>query len=470
MLRLVTALVSLIVAGQSDFDALPGKLTAAIGSGAQTVEVTILPGQYFYREGHLAIRNVHRADLAVSFQAEGAVFIGDSSASDGYLDAFISLPSLSSADVLPECRQVRKRPEIVDRQNGLCRVRTREKSLSAQEADGTYLVLTQWYTSRIFPVRRIESGYVYFTADPLESNGNPAYDPDSDYKYGRVLPRYMVVNAKKAPRRLHRTSVSRFLTVSGSELGSFSWRGGRFLGNGGKDCLVQFYGVKADSLVLRQCLFEHIHGNVVQVQYSSGFHFLENQVSHIWKSGIIIDYFSPEAVVSGNTFEDVGLLMMQDFAVIARGSDFDIRNNLFRDFTYGAVGVGTYYRETIPPSSSGFVRDNEMYCTDGFSRYLMDSGAIYTWTINKDVTLSGNYIHDIGGYGDNRGIFCDDGTVNVTIVNNKVVRIRNSWCIDLRRVAKVEKDPRSAIRRSNVGNRMENNVVDGKVRFINLDD
>ena len=83
MLRLVTALVSLIVAGQSDFDALPGKLTAAIGSGAQTVEVTILPGQYFYREGHLAIRNVHRADLAVSFQAEGAVFIGDSSASDG---------------------------------------------------------------------------------------------------------------------------------------------------------------------------------------------------------------------------------------------------------------------------------------------------------------------------------------------------------------------------------------------------
>ena len=111
-----------------------------------------------------------------------------------------------------------------------------------------------------------------------------------------------------------------------------------------------------------------------------------------------------------------------------------------------------------------------MYCTDGFSRYLMDSGAIYTWTINKDVTLSGNYIHDIGGYGDNRGIFCDDGTVNVTIVNNKVVRIRNSWCIDLRRVASVEKDPRSAIRRSNVGNRMENNVVDGKVRFINLDD
>ena len=108
-----------------------------------------------------------------------------------------------------------------------------------------------------------------------------------------------------------------------------------------------------------------------------------------------------------------------------------------------------------------------MYCNPDFTRYLMDSGAIYTWTINRKVLIRENYIHDIGGYKDNRGIFCDDGTVNVSIVGNRVLRIRNSWCTDLRRVPRVGKDPQSYIRTVNTGNRLENNTVDGKVRFEN---
>ena len=99
----------------------------------------------------------------------------------------------------------------------------------------------------------------------------------------------------------------------------------------------------------------------------------------------------------------------------------------------------------------------------------MDSGAIYTWTINKNVVIRKNYIHDIGGYKDNRGIFCDDGTVNVHILENRVLRIANSYCIDLRRVPKVAKDPKSYVKKVNVGNRLEGNVVDGKVRFENDD-
>ena len=140
---------------------------------------------------------------------------------------------------------------------------------------------------------------------------------------------------------------------------------------------------------------------------------------------------------------------------------------MFTDFTYGAIGIGTHYRDGIPASASGVVENNELYCNPDFTRYLMDSGAIYTWTINRKVLIRENYIHDIGGYKDNRGIFCDDGTVNVSIVGNRVLRIRNSWCIDLRRVPRVGKDPQSYIRTVNTGNRLENNIVDGKVRFEN---
>ena len=98
------------------------------------------------------------------------------------------------------------------------------------------------------------------------------------------------------------------------------------------------------------------------------------------------------------------------------------------------------------------------------------SASATTWTINRDVTIRDNYIHDIGGYGQNRGIFCDDGTVNVHIVGNRVLRIRNFYCIDLRKMLSIENDPASAIRKVNVGNTLENNIVDGDVRFWNRDE
>lgn len=469
-LRILASFLTILVSSQTDFDALPGRLSSAVSGDTRQVTITITPGRYFYRESHLAVQNVHRPDLSVIIQAEGAEFIGAASASDGYMDAFVSLDSSDPAYDLPEPRQVLARPQIMDLKTRLCRVRADEKSISQRKAGNLYLVLTQWYTSRVFKVVKIASGYIWFTADPLLSNGHPAFDPDSDYKYGRVLPRYMLLDTGKTDPRAHRTSSSRFLTVVGSELKSFSWTGGRFIGNGGKDCLMQFYRSVTDSVSVSRCQFEHIHGPVIQVQHSPHFRFRSNRISQCWRSGVIIDYFSPDAVVAGNAFEQTGKLMMQDFAVLARGSGFDIRNNLFCDFAYSAIGIGTHYTESIPASSSGFVRDNELFCSAGFNRGLMDSGAIYVYTVNKDVTICRNYIHDIGGYGDNRGIFCDDGTINVKILDNRILRIRNSYCIDLRRVSSIETDPRSSVRKANVGNRMDGNIVDGRVRFVNRDE
>ena len=154
-------------------------------------------------------------------------------------------------------------------------------------------------------------------------------------------------------------------------------------------------------------------------------------------------------------------------------SGMKIHHNVFENFSYGAIGIGSFYMQPIPASSSGVIEENEIYCTAAFlkrpARLLMDSGAIYTWTINKDITIRNNYIHDIGGYGWNRGIFCDDGTVNVSIEGNKIRNVQNSYCIDLRLCTEVEKNPYSRIKRVNVGNKLENNDVDGKVRFENRD-
>lgn len=466
---LILLLTSIFVKTHADFNRLSARISEAL-QGKDDVEVIFSPGVYYFQENHLSLQNLQYPDQKVVIRCDGAVFLPAGNGPVEWTDVYIDPVTLRSFSHLSEVKQVLRRPEIVDAKTGLCRVKTREKPLSSAKAHGKKLILTQWYTSGVYDLLKIERNYLYFKADRVTSDGNPQFDPDSDYKYGRVLPRYVLADVSALPEGLHRGTASRFLTVSASNLKAFSLSGGHFIGNGGKDCLIQFYRCTADSISVSQCRFDHIHGPVVQTQYSSHLRFHGNRVSHCWRSGVTIDYFSSDAVVADNSFEQTGELMMQDFAVLARGSDFDIRNNLFCDFAYSAVGVGTHYRESIPASSSGFVRDNELYCSDGFNRGLMDSGAIYVYTINKDVSIIGNYIHDIGGYGDNRGIFCDDGTVNVSILNNRILRIRNSYCIDLRRVASVEKDPRSAIRKVNVGNRMEGNVIDGRVRFVNRDE
>ena len=459
--------VAVSVTTQAEFDALSGRIMALAKEGAQQISVTFGEGVYQYKENHLDIRGLNAPSLRMSIDCGKAVFVAGPDGEGSAYDAFVSLKSLACRERLSEPVQVLGRPEVVDRKKGLCRVRTKEKPVPEKAASGLYLILTQWYRSEQYPVKRIQDGYIYFVSSSLSTDGDPYHDPDSDYKYGRVLPRYALLDARTAPAGYLRGSASRFLTLHGCYIGSFTLTGGRFIGNGGKDCLMQFYANDAVSVEVSSCRFEHIHGNVVQVHRTGNFLFRNNTLTHLWAHGVVVDYFSSGAEFSGNRFHDTGLLMGQTFCLQLRGGAFSVHDNVFTDFTYGAIGIGTHYRDGIPASASGVVENNELYCNPDFTRYLMDSGAIYTWTINRKVLIRENYIHDIGGYKDNRGIFCDDGTVNVSIVGNRVLRIRNSWCIDLRRVSRVGKDPKSYIQTVNTGNRLENNIVDGKVRFEN---
>lgn len=460
---------SITVSSQADFDALSALITKLAKDGMQSIDVTFREGVYYYKDNQLDLESLYAPSLRISLRCSGAVFVGASEGGGSEYDAFVRLSDLTCRERLTAPVQVLGRPELVDRKSGLCRVKTREKDVPSQKASGLYMILTQWYRSGKYAVQRIQGGYIYFTCPDYASDGNPFHDPDSDYKFGRVLPRYELLDARTTPAGCHRASASRFLTVKACFLGTFSLSGARFIGNGGRDCLMQFYADDAVSIEVTDCRFESVHGDVIHVQRTSNFRFADNTLERLWMQGVTVDYFSSGAEFSGNRFRDTGLMMDQTFCIQLRGGNFHVHDNVFTDFTYGAVGIGTFYRENIPASASGVVEKNEMSCSSGFTRYLMDSGAIYTWTINKDVTIRDNFIHDIGGYKENRGIFCDDGTVNVKILNNKVLRIKNSYCIDLRRVASVEKDPQSYVKRANVGNRLSGNTVDGKVRFENRD-
>ena len=169
---------------------------------------------------------------------------------------------------------------------------------------------------------------------------------------------------------------------------------------------------------------------------------------------------------SNNLFENNGKEWNNTHVVLAKGANFLISDNVFRNFCYGAIGAGIWYKHNKTTYVSGVISGNEIYYTEDYYKdypkyTLMDSGAIYLWTQMDDVTIQGNYIHDIYGMEDNRGIFCDDGAKNVKIVNNLILRINNSYCIDLRDVPNVVE----FVPDCNTGNHCFNNLLDGTMRF-----
>ena len=499
--------VRLQVSDQASFDRLSVDLAEALRSDDVDVIVDFRKGVYRYRENHLTLSGLSLPRKRVTLQCNGSVFLAEgpdyqlkmtgrlaySAPAKGpfsYQMGFVDLGTLQSVDMRSPVREALDRPEVVDKRRGLCRIKVSEPDLPASAHAGVYIILSQWYRGMVYAVEKIEKGYLYFFSGKLTSDGNAETDPDADYKVLKAVPHYILYNhpngdqdlhmtetavfGKKA-RRLHQSEVTNFLTVRNSLLGAFTLQDGTFVANhasGG--CLIHFDRFNSTETTVKACRFDGIRSDVVRIHRSTNILFSDNVVTRSYRRVVSADHFTSGVEISGNRFSDTGYMMDHDFCIEGQARGMWIHHNLFENFSYGAIAVGSHYMESIPASAEGVIEDNELFCTTSFlthpARLLMDSGAIYTWTINKDITIRNNYIHDIGGYGWNRGIFCDDGTVNVKIIGNQIRRILNSYCIDLRLCISVEKHPLSHIRRVNVGNQLMDNNVDGRVRFQNRDE
>ena len=498
--------VRIKVSDQASFDRLSRDLAEALASEENDIVVDFRKGVYYYRENHLSLKGLYQPRKRILLQCNGSVFLAEgpdyqlksnnfrtySAPAKGPFDyrmGFVDLLTMQSVDMRGPVRAALGRPEIVDKAKGLCRIKVNEPDLPVSAHAGVYIILSQWYRGMVYPVEKIEKGYLYFRSGKITSDRNAETDPDADYKVMKELPHYILYNHPdagldlrmtekeiigKGARRLHQSEVTNFLTVSNSQLGSFTLQGATFVTNHAGDCLIHFDGVSSTETAVRDCRFDGIRSDIVRVHRSTNILFCDNVVTRSYRRGIAVDFFTCGVEIRDNRFSDTGYMMDHDFCVEGQASGMWIHHNVFENFSFGAIGVGSHYMQSIPASAQGIIEQNEMYCTAAFlarpARLLMDSGAIYTWTINKDITIRDNDIHDIDGYGWNRGIFCDDGTVNVKIIGNRIRRIRNSYCIDLRLCTSVEKHPLSQIRRVNVGNKMAGNEVDGKVRFQNRDD
>lgn len=451
MFKLLVSLVTILVSSQQDYDAMPARLRTALDKQPEEVRVVFKPGVYHFQDDHLHLWGLRCPGTRLSFEGNGAVLRG-------------TAPTIHAGPFT----QMDKYVEGVDPENKKCRVRT------GQRLDGPgklYIQITSWYRTFTGPVTGIQDGYIYFTLDELKKNGF-IYNVNSDLTYGWRRPRFRLLRVQEADGPVstpvfHFTDCDfRSLSLSGFVIERNT--GGRT--EYGKNCAVRFYKNRFGEASVSGCTFRNLQSDAVHVIYTDGVDIKECRFEDCYRRGVMSYNHSGRTRVLDCSFERMDLALENSPCVQCEGTDYRISGNRFVDYGNTAIRVGVHFIEEMKWPSSGVVEKNEIWQSDAYRaaapmNLLMDTGAIYVTTQNTSLEICGNYVHDISGAYDNKGIFCDDGTVNTYIHDNVVLRIVNSYCIDLRRERSVENRQDSKIKVVNVGNRLGTNQVDGKVRF-----
>lgn len=447
-------LVTILVSSQADFDRLQQDVQRELARKPAELKVVFLPGTYAFKDNHLSL--TQREDCPntrLILEGNGAKLVG-------------TAPEIAMTPFYRADRLV----EVVDAEKKLCRIRTRKRL----EGKGSlYVQVTSWFRLYTGKVTEIKGRYLYFTVEKLECSGL-GYNINGDFSYGKQRPRFRLVRVQD-PSGPVSTPVFNFTACNFRQV---DISGFTFDGNAGlrmtdpNNFLLRFYSCRLGEASVHDCIFRSIRSDVVRIAYTEGVEIRNCEFRGCSRIGVLSYNHSARTRVVDNFFSEGGLDPEAEVVpcVKVEGTDYLVSGNHFVDYGCCAIMAGLHFTADMKFPSSGVIERNEIYQTDAYrneapQNLLMDTGAIYVYTQNASVEIRNNDIHDIAGPCDNRGVFCDDGTVNAYIHDNKVARIANSYDIDLRRVLSVESRPDSKISRVNVGNRVEKNQVDGKVRF-----
>ena len=453
------------VGDQEGFDGLQARIDRALDAGEDTVLVQLAPGVYFFHEDHLTLSGIDRPGCSVRIIGEDVFLVGGNrEAGYRWENGYVDLENRRPVDVRNPVKRAGFWPVPCLFRKGMYKIPCKEPDMDGKEATGVRIILSQWFFGAVYEVEKIKNGWLYFRK---KERGRTRLW--TELRFGRCRPRYILCIP---PERtdLHACTESAFLALEDCRLRSFSMEGITFLGNGAGAPLIHIRNVRSDTVRVSDCRFEGIRSQVFEVEGTDRFLLLDNLFRGCYLGVVHLSSDTKDALIQGNRFLDNGIQMTNIPVVLCQGLDFVVRDNLFEDFAYSAIGVGLHFTDSHGCITSGKVEENEICMSESFRsgvpRELIDGGAIYVWTMNRDVCIRHNYIHDIDGPHGNRGIFADDGAVNVEISDNLLLNILGGRGIDLRRAFRVERKRNSVIRRVNVGNRMSGNILDGRCRFF----
>ena len=480
------------IQNQQDFDALQEKVEAAVNAGVEDITVRLAPGTFFFSHDHLKIYGKDWNKISLTLSGSGSVLTAagtDCRDQDPWTAPFSpELMFLGSDRCLERFGPAVRSTGLVKIENAdqkLCRIRAPQRmELPDASCEEAYILLSRWYESRIYRVTQIRNGWVYFIADDLERVSPLGYNVNYDFLYGQKMPRFRLFNAGDDPQAVscsdgkihlpdsdgpvHVCTATTFLNIHNSRIKSLCLSGLEFRGNADREGrhLIGVYHCRCQRLLVKDCRFSDINSSLFTAEYTDHVEFEGNTFQDCHKHVLSTAATCREARFLDNCFHECGCDWGPWACIIACGDGYRISGNQFRNFGYVGILVGGTESRLVDKEPGGIIEHNTLwyepaFLADTLTHTMMDSGAIYVGICNDVAVVRHNYIHDIGGVKDNRGIFCDDGARNFDIYDNVILNIANSYSIDSRRVPEVEgrRIPQ------NVGNSIHDNLVNAPIRF-----
>lgn len=456
------------VDSQQDFDLLSENIVKLITKGEKDIIVNINAKELTFADNQISLRSVKRPELSIAIHGNGVRI-----RSVGHLTKELRDPSLmylkdgNYYNPWTAYQQLKDTIALAGRGSHICRISTPTKNKKDLHPKDKYISYTCWYTSRVSPITRIGRNWVEFGGGDwaVPQQGN-FFNVNMEYSYAKKYPRYRLFGTEEVREEVYACTASTLLSLAYCDLRSFCIDGINVTGSSAASPLLLVDLCNTGATVISNSTFRCIGGSVLIDRKSSNVSFNGNIVDTFIGYGIQSEVGSTGTKVTNNTFCNCSLGMHMAFAIQMRSDNFTVSGNTIYDFCFGGIGVGIWANTPTDCKCRGIVTENELFLTESFlsditQHSLMDTGAIYTWTRCDGVTFSRNYIHDIDGVRDNRGIFCDDGTRNVTLTDNRIERIRNSLDIDLRWCETYKE----IVPDHNTGNKLGHNQTTGRVRF-----
>ena len=436
----------IIIKNQFQFDEINKQIKASIDEGRKNIIVEIEKGVYYYQENHIYLKDAF-PDVSITIKGKNAVLIAAGNnyrQRDEYKNefnhatTFVDVQQLQAFDSWSDAIYADSLIEVVDEVNRLCRIPYSVfQPANNEDFSNVYVSITQWYQNKTYKVTNINRRGIYFIADDLKyikQFGREGWSVNYDYIYGKQNPRFRLCNYSgnnglvHVSNRyidgyfdtIHECQASRFLMLDRANFSSFSIRGLRFIGNKGGSQLMRIRYSTKGTVHVSDCTFESIRGSVVYADGSHNIEFVKNKIVDCYDYGVRVANGCANIRITNNHFENCGRNMNNTFCITSAAKDYYIAYNTFKNFGYGAIGIGVWHGSKKNDVSSGIIEHNEMWYTPDYflnkeKHTIMDSGAIYLWTQNDDAIIRYNYIHDYTGMEQNRGIFCDDGASNFKI-------------------------------------------------------
>ena len=482
---------------QYHFDKLQEAILKAINDGHKNIIVEIEKGIYYYQENHIHLKDAF-PDVSIIIRGKNAVLIAAGNnyrQRDEYKNefnhatTFVDVQQLQAFDSWSDAVYADSLIEVVDEVNRLCRIPYSDyQPANNEDFSNVYVSITQWYQNKTYKVTTIDQRGIFFIADDLKAvrkSWGEGWSVNYDYIYGKQNPRFRLCNYSGGNESvhvsngyidghfdtIHECKASRFLMLDHANFSSFSIRGIRFIGNKGDSQLMRIRYSTKGTVHISDCTFESIRGSVLYADGSHNIEFAQNKIVDCYDYGVRVANGCANIRITNNLFENSGRNMKNTFCITSAAKDYYIAHNSFKNFGYGAIGVGVWHGSEKKYVSSGIIEHNEMWYTSDYflnkeKHTIMDSGAIYLWTQNDDAIIRNNYIHDYTGMEHNRGIFCDDGASNFKIYGNVILNTPNSYCIDSRFVPDIVKDGFL----NNQNNIITYNLVDGGIKLEGRED